>query len=94
MSNSDPEVRQIAEALAAGRLTINRLDDGSGVVLDTRKEQLLSMNRTGLMIIEAIAEGLTAESAIAEHLGERFQIDEQRARRDLRQFTRQLAGAL
>jgi hypothetical protein len=43
--------------LASGRLTITALDDGSGVLLAARQEQLFSMNATGLVIIKALAEG-------------------------------------
>jgi hypothetical protein len=94
MSNNDSKVALIASALAAGHLTINRLADGSGVVLDAEREQLLSMNRTGLMILEAIAGGIATDTEIAHRLGERFGIDSNRAMKDVRQFTRQLASAL
>lgn len=94
MNASDRELDRIARALGDGRLTINRLDDGSGVVLDARAEQLLSMNRTGLMIVEAIADEIETEDAIAQQLSERFAIDLHRAREDVRRFTQQLAGAL
>lgn len=94
MNRTDSEVSQIAQALAAGRLTINRLDDGSGVLLDAQREQLLSMNRTGLMIVEAIADGMTTESAIAQHLGHRFGIEPEHVQQDLRWFSERLAEAL
>lgn len=94
MTTTDSDISKISQALSSERLTINRLDDGSGVVLDVQREQLVSMNRTGLMIIEAIAAGASGEAEIAEHLGQSFRIPLERAEQDVRRFTRQLAGAL
>ena len=94
MSANNPEIARIGAALASQRLTINRLEDGSGVVLDVQREQLVSMNRTGLMIIQAIADGAGAEADIAEQISQSFGIDLDRAQQDVRRFARQLAAAL
>ena len=94
MGSSDSDIEKIGAALTSGRLSINRLDDGSGVVLDVEREQLVSMNRTGLMIIQAIADGARGEAAIAAWLSQQFSIDLSRARHDLTAFTQRLATAL
>ncbi len=72
-------IKRIHEALASGRLTINALDDGSGVVLDVDGEQMLTMNATGLAIIQAIADGAADLEAVADYLVERFSVERELA---------------
>ena len=60
--NEDP-IKKIRGALESGRLTINALDDGSGVLLDIDGEQLLTLNRTGMRLVQAIDEGAAGVDA-------------------------------
>lgn len=89
-----PGLEVIAQALEKERLTINPLDDGSGVVLDVDDEQLLTMNATGITIVQAIADGARDIEAIADVITARFEIDEQAAREDVRAFIDNVAGQL
>jgi hypothetical protein len=89
-----PGLEVIAQALEKERLTINPLDDGSGVVLDVDDEQLLTMNATGITIVQAIADGARDIEAIATVITARFEIDEQAAREDVRAFIDNVAGQL
>ncbi|QKK02951.1 MAG: PqqD family protein [Pseudomonadota bacterium] len=85
---------RIRRAFADGRLTANPLDDGSGVVLDTAGERLLTMNATGMALVQAIEAGTTDEAALTEVLTSRFEVDQERALADLRQFVERLVEAL
>lgn len=84
----------IARALKDQRLTINPLDDGSGVVLDVKDEQLLTMNTTGITIVQAIADGARDIEAIATVITARFEIGDEAARQDVREFIDDVAGQL
>ena len=84
----------IRQALESERLTINPLDDGSGVVVDVEAEQLLTMNASGLAIMQAIAAGANDSVGIAERLTARFRVEGDRAQADIRVFLEQVNGAL
>jgi hypothetical protein len=83
---TDRAIAKIAAALDDGRLTINALDDGSGVVLDVEGEQMLTTNATGMHIIQAIAGGDREADAIAHRLAKHFEVDAQQAQRDVATF--------
>lgn len=93
-SNENDALQRIADGLASERLTISRLDDGSGVVLDVQQEQLLSMNAAGLFIVQTIADGVTDEIGIAQLLVERFAVSAERARNDVQDFVQTLSTTL
>lgn len=84
----------IRKAFADDRLTTNSLDDGSGVVLDMAGERLLTMNATGMALVQAIESGTTDEAALAEVLTSRFEVDHERALDDVRRFVERLAAVL
>lgn len=88
------DIQQLRQQLASGRLTISRLDDGSGVVLDAERERLFSLNATGLSIIQAIADGAEDEQAILAVLVERFDADPAAAREDIEEFVAGVVHAL
>ena len=87
-------VQEVAAALESGRLTINALDDGSGVILDVDSEQLLTMNSTGLTLVQAISDGARTEDQLVEVLTGCFEVDEARAREDIRGFVERVAEVL
>lgn len=79
-------IESLRKDLAEGRLTISALDDGSGVVLDVEGEQLLEMNATGLAIMQAIADGVGSEEAVAEVVAGKFDAPVERVLGDVREF--------
>ena len=84
----------LRKGLAEGRLTISALDDGSGVVLDTQREQLLEMNATALGMLQALADGAETEMAVAEAIAVRFDAPVEQVAADVRSLFAQLAAAL
>lgn len=91
--NEDP-IGTIRDALESGRLTINALDDGSGVLLDIDGEQLLTLNRTGMRLVQAIDEGADSVEALRDMLLEEFEVEADRAEADAQAFVGEVARAL
>lgn len=92
--DAEKAIERIAAALDDKRLTINALDDGSGVVLDVDGERMLTANATGIRIVQAIANGASQPHAIAARLSEAFEVDEDRARDDVCSFVTTVATGL
>jgi len=90
----DRRIDLIAKALAKKRLTINPLDDGSGVVLDVEGEKLLTMNATGMTIIQAIEDGAHSVGAIARVVTSVFEVDDAAADQDVHAFVENVSGQL
>ena len=87
-------ITKIRGALESGRLTINALDDGSGVLLDVDGEQLLTLNRTGMRLVQAVDEGASSVEALRDMLLEEFDVEAERAEADARAFVGEVAEAL
>lgn len=84
----------IREALDSGRLTINALDDGSGVLLDVDDEQLMTLNATGMRLVQSIEGGADDVESLGRLLSEAFEVDTERAEADASAFVVEIAGAL
>jgi hypothetical protein len=87
-------LERIRAALNSGRLTVNTLDDGSGVLLDLDGEQLLTLNSSALHLVCSVESGAADIDALATALTERFEVDEERAWADAAGFVEGLAAAL
>jgi hypothetical protein len=92
--DAEQAIQKLATAIDDRRLTINSLDDGSGVVLDVDGEQMLTANATGILIIQSIAEGRRSLNRIAEQISERFDVESDRARSDAAAFVSKVAAGL
>lgn len=90
----DAAIGALATALHSERLTINGLDDGSGVLLDVEKEQLMTLNPSAMTLVRAVEQGARTESALAEALVAQFAIDPARAEQDARGFMTGIAAVL
>lgn len=91
--NEEP-ITTIRGALESGRLTINALDDGSGVLLDVDGEQLLTLNRTGMRLVQAIDDGAATVEALRDMLLDEFEVEAERAEADAQAFVGEVAKAL
>ncbi|MGK7295934.1 MAG: PqqD family protein [Candidatus Wenzhouxiangella sp. M2_3B_020] len=94
MPSSEPAIQTVKNALDAERLTVNALDDGSGVLLDIEGEQLLTLNATGMRLVQAIEAGADDVEALRDMLCEEFEVEPERAEADARTFVREVAEAL
>lgn len=84
----------VRAALDDGRLTINALDDGSGVLLDIEGEQLLTLNRTGLAMVQAVADGAGTNAEVGQFIAELFDVEADIAAADAAGFLAEIAAAL
>lgn len=87
-------LERIRAALDGGRLTVNALDDGSGVLLDLDGEQLLTLNHSAMHLIQTLQSGGCDLEALTLALTERFAVDADPARADAEVFIEQLSAAL
>lgn len=87
-------ISSIRSALESGRVSINALDDGSGVLLDIEGEQLLSLNRTGMYLVQTIERGTVTVDGLGEALAERYEVDLERAVADVEHFVAEVADSL
>ncbi|MDT8408241.1 MAG: PqqD family protein [Wenzhouxiangellaceae bacterium] len=91
---SEPAIARIKQALQSQRLTINALDDGSGVLLDVEGEQMLTLNRTGMRLVQAIDEGAESLQVLASVMTGQFEVSSEQAENDARAFIDEIAAAL
>lgn len=91
---SQEPLNRIAQALESGRLTVNALDDGSGVLLDLDGEQLLTLNGSAMLLIRAIESGARDADVLAEALMARYAVEPATASADAAVFVDRLADAL
>ena len=87
-------ISTLIAALRDGRLTINALDDGSGVLLDLEREQLMTLNTTGMVLVQAIERGAASPAELVATLVQQFEVPAETAGNDLDAFLRELHTAL
>lgn len=90
----EKDLSALRAGLVDGRLTISSLEDGSGVVLDVVGEQLLTMNATGLAIMQAIERGEEHPEALAAKIGAASGVSAERVLEDLPEFVRKVRLAV
>ncbi len=83
-------LRELAELLASDRYSRQTLSDGTGVVLDLHSMRVLSLNRTGMFVLEEIAGGAGDFDTLERRLVEVFEVDRDVADSDLRDLLAQL----
>jgi hypothetical protein len=94
VSDAESAITRIREALDSGRLTVNALDDGSGVLLDIDGEQLLTLNASGMHLVQSIENDQLDVAGLRDRLCDRFEVEADRAESDARAFVIEVAGAL
>ena len=87
-------LRQLREVLASDRCTRRRLADGSGVLVDVERMRVLTLNETGMLLLEEIAAGADSAGALERRLTTDFEIDAGTARRDVEELLGELERLL
>lgn len=88
---SDVDVGRLDALLRSGRLVRTALADRSGVMVDTAGMRMLSLNETGMFLVEEIASG-AGPDALVERLVREFRVSEPAARKDVERFLEELTG--
>ena len=94
MTDANEAIARIRDALESGRLMINALDDGSGVLLDIDGEQLMTLNAAGMHLVRGIERGAQDVASLGGLLCERFEVEPERAETDAGAFLAEVAAAL
>lgn len=84
----------LRDAIASGVLTHTELADGTGVLLDIRGGQVLTLNETGELLVQAICEAKSSPEDLADVLVDRHGIDKDTALRDCNEFLEHLSGKI
>ena len=89
------DISQIARRLRNKKYVVTRLQDESGVLLNSDDLLVFTLNDTGLYLLEAIEEGrASSEAALVELLTQEFEVTESQARQDIQDFIEDLAEAI
>ena len=73
--------------------TITMMNDGTGVLMDLRKETLLTLNGTAALILAGIDEGASKDEIVARVI-QKYQVDEGTACTDVETFLVKLGEAV
>lgn len=87
-------VEELVEALASDRFTRKQLADGSGVILDLEHMNVLTLNETGMFLLEEIASGVKTVDQLSERLTSVFDVDRDTAATDIEDLLSALEGVL
>lgn len=88
---SDVDVGRLGALLRSGRIVRTALADQSGVMVDTAGMRMLSLNETGMFLVEALASGAGLD-ALVERLVREFRVSGPTARQDVERFLGELMG--
>ncbi len=89
-----PGIEALAARLRSQELTVTRLVDGSGVILDVNGLKVYSLNETGMFLLERIQQGTVTSGDLVRALAEHFEVEPETAAADLQSFLDELLGRL
>lgn len=84
---------ELASQLDAGTLQQSELADGSGVIIDIAGRKVLSLNATGMLLMQELVKHQSEES-LHHILTEQFSLSEEQAKADTQQFLKDLDTAI
>ncbi len=92
---SDAQIQALAGRLLSQDLSLTRLADGSGVLLDLSGQQILALNETALHLLEALraTPGATREGLLLG-ITSAFEVSHETAGSDLERFLDRLDEVL
>ena len=88
---SDGDVGRIGALLRSERFSKAKLTDGTGVMTDAASMRILSLNETGIFLVEGLVSGLGLDTLVERLVGE-FRVSAPEAREDLERFLGELDG--
>jgi hypothetical protein len=88
---SDANVARLGALIRSDRFSRAKLTDMTGVMVDAVGMRMLSLNETGMFLVEELVSGLGVE-ALVEGLVREFNVSSPVAREDLEKFLEELSG--
>jgi hypothetical protein len=90
---TDARLERLGDALRGGDLAWARLADGTAVIVDARGQHVLTLNETGLLVVDALRDGVASEEVLAARLVEAYEAEPAVAASDVRAFLERLQRA-
>ena len=87
-------LERLSELLQSDKVTRTTLIDDTGVILHLDSLQVLTLNETGMFLVERLGEGMSSVRQLITALTEEFEVDEATAREDVVSFLNELDGLL
>jgi hypothetical protein len=87
-------LERLSELMRSDKVTRTTLVDDTGVILHLDSLQVLTLNETGMFLVERIGEGMSSVEQLISALTEEFEVDEATARGDIELFLDELEGLL
>jgi hypothetical protein len=87
-------LERLGASLQEETLTVTKLVDDTGVLLDVDSLQVFSLNETGMFVVEEVGRGLRDRRRLVERIVGEFEVDEAAAQSDLEGFLSELEAVL
>lgn len=87
-------LERLSELMRSDKVTRTTLVDDTGVILHLDSLQVLTLNETGMFLVERLGEGMSSVQQLITALSEEFEVDEATAREDIESFLDELDGLL
>ncbi|MCK5376572.1 MAG: PqqD family protein, partial [Acidobacteria bacterium] len=76
-------IERLSQLMRSDKVTQTKLADETGVILHLDTLQVLTLNETGMFLVERIGEGLSTADQLIAALTDDFEVDEATARADV-----------
>lgn len=87
-------IERLSQLMRSDKVTQTKLADETGVILHLDSLQVLTLNETGMFLVERIGEGLSTSDQLIAALTDDFEVDEATARADVDAFVDELDAML
>lgn len=87
-------IERLSQLMRSDKVTQTKLADETGVILHLDSLQVLTLNETGMFLVERIGEGLSTADQLIAALTDDFEVDEATARADVDAFVDELDAML
>ena len=87
-------IERLSQLMRSDKVSQTKLADETGVILHLDSLQVLTLNETGMFLVERIGEGLSTSDQLIAALTDDFEVDEATARADVNAFVDELDAML
>jgi len=87
-------IERLSQLMRSDKVSQTKLADETGVILHLDSLQVLTLNETGMFLVERIGEGLSTSDQLIAALTDDFEVDEATARADVDAFVDELDAML